>query len=70
VMAFQGTFFLEILVPRLRWIYIPMGLFLHCFIFITLKAPFFTWIALYSVFIPWREAVWLLHRSLRPARQA
>ncbi len=66
VMVFQGTFFLEVLFPRLRWIYIPIGLCLHISIYILLHAPFFTWIALYSIFIPWRDvADYFGHRSGR-----
>lgn len=64
VLVFQATFVLEIIYPRLRWIYIPLGLMLHTSIYILLAAPFFTWIALYSIFIPWRDAVLLFRRQL------
>jgi hypothetical protein len=53
VLAFQASFFLCILFPKLRWLYVPAGLALHVGIYLTLQAHFFTWIALYSVFIPW-----------------
>jgi hypothetical protein len=52
VLLFQGTFSLAVIFPKLRWIYVPAGLGLHTLIFVTLRAPFFSWIALYSVFIP------------------
>jgi hypothetical protein len=55
VLAFQATFCLAVIFPALRWIYIPAGIALHTFIYLTLSAPFFTWIALYAVFIPWSE---------------
>lgn len=57
VLLFQATFFLAVLFPKLRIIYVPAGLFLHVFIYVTLQAPFFTWIALYSVFIPWSKII-------------
>jgi len=57
VLLFQATFALPVIFRKLRWIYVPAGLFLHTFILITLAAPFFQWIALYAVFIPWSEAL-------------
>jgi len=59
VMAFQATFFLEVIYPKLRWIYIPIGFSLHVSIFILQGAPFFTWMALYSIFVPWAAALTL-----------
>ncbi|MGB7085867.1 MAG: DCC1-like thiol-disulfide oxidoreductase family protein [Phormidesmis sp.] len=61
---FEGTFFSTLLFPRLVWFYIPMGAALHTGIYIAQRAPFFHYIALYSVFIPWtigvkRIANWL-----------
>ena len=53
VVTFQATFFLIIFFPKLRWIYIPLGLVLHIAILLTLTAPFYQWIALYFGFIPW-----------------
>ena len=53
VVAFQATFFLIIFFPKLRWIYIPLGLIFHIGILFTLTAPFYQWIALYLGFIPW-----------------
>jgi hypothetical protein len=60
VLLFQATFALAVIFPKLRWIYVPAGLCLHIVIYLTLKAPFFQWIALYAVFIPWTEALQLL----------
>ncbi|MGB7934977.1 MAG: hypothetical protein WCH04_22710 [Gammaproteobacteria bacterium] len=53
VVTFQATFFLIIFFPKLRWIYIPIGLVFHIGILLTLTAPFYQWIALYMGFIPW-----------------
>ena len=69
VLLFQATFPLAVIFPKLRWIYVPAGLALHIGIFLTLKAPFFTWIALYVVFIPWAEAARLIRGYLRASGQ-
>jgi hypothetical protein len=50
---FQATFALAVLFPRLRWLYVPLGLGFHIGILLTLRAPFYQWMALYVVFIPW-----------------
>ena len=68
VELFQATFALAVLFPRLHFIYVPAGLTLHTGIYLALKAPFFSWLALYSVFIPWTAALRLLSR--RYARAA
>jgi hypothetical protein len=66
VLLFQATFVLPVIFPKLRWIYVPAGLLLHIGIYLTLKAPFFQWIALYAVFIPWTDAIRLLRSRWRP----
>lgn len=70
VLVFQSTFFLCVIFPKLRWIYVPAGLFLHATIYFTLGAPFFSWIGLYSVFIPWSAAVLWLRQRRGPAAAA
>jgi hypothetical protein len=60
VLLFQATFALAVIFPKLRWIYVPAGFCMHIGIYLTLTAPFFQWIALYAVFIPWAEALRLL----------
>lgn len=60
VLLFQATFALAVIFPKLRWIYVPAGLAMHIGIFLTLKAPFFQWIALYAAFIPWTEVLRLV----------
>jgi hypothetical protein len=70
VLLFQGTFALAVIFPKLRWIYVPAGLCLHIGIFLTLKAPFFQWMALYAVLIPWAEALRHLQARSRMAQPA
>jgi hypothetical protein len=53
ILAFQGTFFVSLLIPKLKWIYVPAGMLMHISIYLMLSAPFPQWIALYFVFIPW-----------------
>lgn len=55
VYVFQSTFFLIIFFPKLKWIYLPLGLLFHIGIYLTLKAPFPQWILLYALFIPWSQ---------------
>jgi hypothetical protein len=59
---FQATFALAVLFPRLRWIYVPVGLGFHIGILLTLQAPFYQWMALYVIFIPWSRAFQLASR--------
>jgi hypothetical protein len=55
VVIFQTTFALAVMFPRLRWIYVPLGLGFHAGNWILLNAAFPEWMALYAVFIPWRH---------------
>jgi len=66
VILFQATFGLAVLFPRLRWIYVPLGLCFHTMIYVVLMAPFFQWIALYAVFIPWAVALRMLRTRSGP----
>ena len=51
------TFFVAVVWPRSRWIYLPAGIAMHLAIFLAMGAPFFQFMALYCVFIPWEGAV-------------
>lgn len=51
--VFEATFFLVLIVPRLRWIYLPLGAAFHIGIYFAMHAPFFQWVVLYAAFIPW-----------------
>ncbi len=55
-LLFQSTLWLAVIFPKLRWIYVPVGLAFHVGILLTLKAPFYELIILYIVFIPWAQA--------------
>jgi hypothetical protein len=63
VMAYQLTYFLVVPFRRLRWIYLPLGLFFHLANYYTLRAPFPEWILLLGVYIPWSEAFKKLSQS-------
>ncbi|MGD1804890.1 hypothetical protein ACP6PL_05545 [Dapis sp. BLCC M126] len=54
---YEGTFFLVLIFPRLVWLYIPMGAAFHTGIYLAQMAPFFQYIAIYSVFIPWTSII-------------
>ena len=56
-MFFEATFFLVLVFPWLAWVYLPLGVALHTGIYLTLGAPFFQFIVVYAVFVPW-ERVW------------
>jgi hypothetical protein len=60
VVLFQTTFFLIIPFPKLRWIYLPIGLAFHFGNYFILAADFPQWIMLYAVYIPWSRLIkWL-----------
>ncbi|WP_454063036.1 DCC1-like thiol-disulfide oxidoreductase family protein [Candidatus Nitrospira salsa] len=56
-LVFQGTFFLIVIFPILRWVYIPLGFTFHIVVYLTMRAPFFTWMAMYGVFVNWKGAL-------------
>jgi hypothetical protein len=66
VFIFQGTFFISLLYPRLKILYVPMGMALHVGIYVLMRAPFFQWAVLYAVFVPWSSLIQKL-RAARPA---
>jgi hypothetical protein len=53
ILLFQSTFFLSMIFPKLKLIYVPIGMVMHFTIYFMLGAPFWQWSALYLVFIPW-----------------
>lgn len=53
MLFFQATFFISLLIPKLKWFYVPVGMAMHVGIYLMFKAPFFQWSALYFVFVPW-----------------
>ncbi|HEX2906308.1 MAG TPA: DCC1-like thiol-disulfide oxidoreductase family protein [Phototrophicaceae bacterium] len=60
---FELTFFLVVLFPQLVWFYIPFGVLFHTSIYLIQRAPFFTFLALYAVFIPWNRVAEHFQRS-------
>lgn len=65
VLLFQATFFLIIFFPRLKWVYLPLGLAFHFIIYVTLRAPFPQWILLYMIYVPWGSVIiWLTSRRI------
>ncbi|HNP35095.1 MAG TPA: hypothetical protein PKK10_04525 [Woeseiaceae bacterium] len=70
VLTFQATFFLILFFPRLKWIYLPLGIIFHTVIYVTLRAPFPQWIAMYIVYIPWALAfTWLAQKKVSDSAQ-
>ncbi len=62
--VFEGTFWLALLVPPLALLYVAVGVALHTGIFVAMRAPFFVFMALYSVFLPWGRWAEALRRRL------
>lgn len=63
--SFELTFFLVLIFPWLAILYIPIGISIHTGIYITMNAPFFTYIAIYSVFVPWSYVFRRSYKILR-----
>ncbi len=55
VLAYQLSYFLVVPFRKLRWVYLPVGLFFHLANYYALRAPFPEWILLLGVYIPWSE---------------
>jgi predicted DCC family thiol-disulfide oxidoreductase YuxK len=49
---FEATFFLTLIFPALAIIYVPVGTGFHTGIYLIQRAPFFQFIAAYTVFLP------------------
>lgn len=57
---FEALFITTVVVPGLALLFVPLGIAMHVGIYITMKATFLGWIALYAVFVPWtRVRGWL-----------
>jgi len=50
---FQGTFWISLLIPKLKWAYVPLGFFFHISVFVQLNAFFPEWMLAYAIFVPW-----------------
>jgi hypothetical protein len=51
--AFQGTFWVSLVFPRLKLLYVPLGFGFHLLILVALNAKFFEWMGTYAIFVPW-----------------
>jgi hypothetical protein len=56
VMTYQVTYVLVIPYRKLRWVYLPVGLFFHYANYYALRAAFPEWILLLGVYVPWSVA--------------
>ncbi len=64
VVAFQGTFWVSLLLPRLKLIYVPLGFTFHVVNILALNAIFWEWIGTYAIFVPWTlVATYLCRRA-------
>ena len=55
-LAFESTFLLAVLRPRLRWIYVPLGIAFHVLGDLFFGADFSGFVALYAALVPWERA--------------
>ena len=65
-LLFELTFGLVLIFPKLARFYIPLGASFHIGIYLAQKAPFFQYLAIYSVFIPWTKICHLFTRRNQP----
>jgi uncharacterized membrane protein YphA (DoxX/SURF4 family) len=70
LVIFQITFVLAVVFARLRWIYVPFGLGFHIGNILLLNASFPQWMALYAVFIPWKQLFELIGERASLWRQS
>lgn len=56
-LVFETTFVLVMLFPITRWLYVPLGSAFHLGIYAAMGATFQGYVAAYSVFVPWRDAL-------------
>jgi len=68
---FESTFWLVLVVPRLAFLYLPLGAGFHATIYFLQRVSFFSFVWLYGVFVPWRDVLmrvgaWLATRTGRP----
>ncbi|HSY04840.1 MAG TPA: hypothetical protein VK803_02770 [Steroidobacteraceae bacterium] len=56
VLTYQCTYWAVVPWPKLRWVYLPLGLAFHLANYLILYAPFPQWIALLAAYIPWAAA--------------
>lgn len=67
--VFQGTFFLAVLFPTVGWVYALLGISFHTGVYLTMGAPFFHWMAVYSVFFNWATIFDRLKHRMFPDKE-
>jgi len=61
--VFQATFWVSLVFPRLKLLYVPLGFGFHLLILAALWATFYHWMGAYAIFVPWAVvATFLLDR--------
>lgn len=53
----EGLFFLVLLRPRLALLFVPALVMLHLGIYAAMRAPFFHYLPLFAVFVPWSRCL-------------
>ncbi len=66
---FESTIFLTLIFPKLVWIYVPTGIAFHLGIYFAQRAPFFQYLPLYAVFIPWSAVAKAIAHRLKRSYQ-
>ena len=66
---FQGTFWISLLLPRLKLLYVPLGFSFHVIILLALNAIFFEWMGAYAIFVPWAMVTGFLLRRMAVRRR-
>jgi predicted DCC family thiol-disulfide oxidoreductase YuxK len=62
--VWEGIFFLVLIFPRMAYVFVPLGLAFHTGIYLTMRAPFFQWLSVYTVFFPWDRITRSLSRRV------
>jgi len=60
--VWEGVFFLVLIFPPIAYVFVPLGVVFHTGIYLTMRAPFFSWISIYTVFFPWDRITRALSR--------
>ena len=67
--VFQATFWVSLVLPRLKLLYVPLGFSFHLLILAALKAPFYHWMGAYAIFVPWAAVAGFLRNRLAARAQ-
>ena len=67
--VFQATFWVSLVFPRLKLLYVPLGFSFHLLILAALRAPFYHWMGAYAVFVPWTAVAGFVRSRLAARAQ-